>query len=101
MAYALAAGTQPDRDDSAPHAVPLNTTSGAPPAGANGALVALTPRELEVLQLVAQGYTDQAVATHLGLRPRTVSSYLRTIYGKLGVRTRTAAAHWLLEGHHH
>jgi non-specific serine/threonine protein kinase len=95
VAYALAAGTQPDHDDSAPHGATLNGTSGMSPAAVDGPTVALTPRELEVLQLVAQGYTDQAVATHLGLRPRTVSSYLRTIYGKLGVRTRTAAAHWL------
>ena len=63
----------------------------------NGAPVTLTPREREVLQLVAEGYTDQAGATRLGLRPRTVSSYLSAIYGKLGVRTRTAAAHWLGE----
>ena len=70
-----------------------------PPSRTGSPLVALTPREREVLQLVAQGYTDQAVATRLGLQPRMVSSYLCTMYGKLGVRTRTAAAHWLLEHH--
>jgi DNA-binding NarL/FixJ family response regulator len=73
------------------------STAVMPASRSDGAPVTLTPRELEVLRLVAQGYTDQAVATRLRLRPRTVSSYLSAIYGKLGVRTRTAAAHWLLE----
>ena len=99
VAYALATGTQPDRDDSALHTVPLSTPSGAPPAGADGAPVALTTRELEVLRLVAQGYTDQAVATRLGLRPRTVSSYLTAIYSKLGVTSRSAATRYALEHH--
>ena len=51
----------------------------------------LTARESEVLGLVAEGYLDQEVAARLGLRPRTVSSYLTSIYAKLEVRTRTAA----------
>jgi predicted ATPase/DNA-binding CsgD family transcriptional regulator/transcriptional regulator with XRE-family HTH domain len=95
IAYALGEEALPDRDG--PLDVQPASTTVTPPSCANGAMAALTPRELEVLRLVAQGYTDQAVATRLGLRPRTVSSYLTVIYAKLGVRTRTAAAHWLLE----
>ena len=51
----------------------------------------LTPREVEVLQLVAQGMTDAEVAEQLFLSPRTVSSYLSSVYNKLGVNSRTAA----------
>jgi len=51
----------------------------------------LTVREVDVLQVVAEGATDQEVAARLGLRPRTVTTYLTSIYAKLKVRTRTAA----------
>ncbi len=67
--------------------VPPGTTdpAGAYPAG-------LTAREVEVLRLVARGLTDAAVAKQLFLSPRTISTYLRSIYGKLAVSSRTAAA---------
>ena len=51
----------------------------------------LTPREVEVLGLVAQGLTDVQVAEKLYLSPRTVGSHLSAIYGKLDVNSRTAA----------
>ena len=51
----------------------------------------LTAREVDVLRVVAEGATDQDVAARLGLRRRTVTSYLTSIYAKLDVRTRTAA----------
>lgn len=52
---------------------------------------ALSKRESEVLGLVAQGYSDKEVAEALGLTPATVRSYLKTIYGKLHVHSRTQA----------
>ena len=64
---------------------------GLGPSPSVGEGTSLTAREVDVLRLVAEGYTDQEVAGRLGLRPRTVTSYLTSIYGKLGVRTRTAA----------
>lgn len=57
----------------------------------------LTPRELEVLCLIAQGLTDAEVADQLFLSPRTVSTHLTSIYGKLGVSSRTAAARIAIE----
>jgi predicted ATPase/DNA-binding CsgD family transcriptional regulator len=51
----------------------------------------LSPRETEVLRLVATGMTDGAIAERLVLSPRTVHAHLRTIYRKLGVTSRTAA----------
>ena len=53
----------------------------------------LTERELEVLRLVAEGLSNPAIADRLVLSPRTVHAHLRSIFDKLGVSTRTAAAH--------
>lgn len=51
----------------------------------------LTPREREVLSLVARGLTNAQVAQRLWLAPSTVRKHLENVYAKLGVSTRTAA----------
>jgi DNA-binding CsgD family transcriptional regulator/tetratricopeptide (TPR) repeat protein len=57
----------------------------------------LTPREIEVLRLVAQGLTDADIGDRLWISPRTVSHHLQSIYGKLGIRTRSAATRFAME----
>jgi predicted ATPase/DNA-binding CsgD family transcriptional regulator len=57
----------------------------------------LTPRELEVLKLVAQGLSDAEVSDRLVVSRRTVHSHLRSIYRKLGVGTRSAATRYVVE----
>jgi non-specific serine/threonine protein kinase len=52
----------------------------------------LTEREIDVLCLVAEGYTDAHVAEQLFISPRTVGKHLESIYRKLEVNSRTAAA---------
>lgn len=52
----------------------------------------LTPRELEVLELMAEGKSSKEVAAALGISMRTVEGHLLLIFRKLGVRNRTAAA---------
>lgn len=52
----------------------------------------LTKRELEVLQLIAEGRTDQEIAKQLFLSTDTVKWHTKNIYGKLAVRNRTEAA---------
>lgn len=52
---------------------------------------ALSKRESEVLGYVSRGYSDKEVAEALGLTTATVRSYLKTIYGKLHVHSRTQA----------
>ena len=52
----------------------------------------LTRREMDIVRLVAQGLTDQEIAATLFLSRKTVSNHVATILGKLGVKTRTAAA---------
>lgn len=53
--------------------------------------VTLTAREIEVLTLVADGLSNQAIARRLFLTEGTVKSHLVRIFGKLGVDSRTAA----------
>jgi LuxR family maltose regulon positive regulatory protein len=51
----------------------------------------LSERELEVLQLIAEGLTNQQIATRLHISLNTVKVHTRNIYGKLGVNHRTQA----------
>ncbi len=54
----------------------------------------LSSRELEVVQLVAQGLPDKEIAARLYLSKHTVNNHLRKIYGKLGISSRTALTTW-------
>ncbi len=71
-------------------------TAGAIPSSP-AAPAGLTPREVEVLHLVAQGMTDAEVAGRLFISPRTVSQHLRSFYGKLDVSSRAAATRFAVE----
>ena len=51
----------------------------------------LTPRERDVLELVAQGRRNAAIAAALGMAPKTVANHLSSIFGKLQVPDRSAA----------
>ena len=53
--------------------------------------VALTPRHVDVLELVAQGYSNEEIAERLGLRPNTVKFHISEIFRRLGVRNRIEA----------
>ena len=57
----------------------------------------LTSREAEILRLLAAGLTNREIADELVISPETVKKHAANIYGKLGVRTRTAAAARALE----
>jgi DNA-binding CsgD family transcriptional regulator len=54
----------------------------------------LTTRETEILELVAAGLTNAAIAERLWISPGTVKKHLDNIYAKLGVANRTAAVAW-------
>jgi DNA-binding NarL/FixJ family response regulator len=57
----------------------------SPPCG-------LTPREIEILILLARGLSNKQMAERLSVSARTVSSHVEHIYAKIGVSTRGAAA---------
>lgn len=65
--------------------------------GALGGSLTLSPREIEVLRLVAEGLTDAQVAERLALSPRTVGQHLHSIYNKYDLPTRTAATRFALQ----
>lgn len=68
-------------------------TASPLPSGTAAELVeSLTPREMEVLQFVAAGDSNQAIADELFITVRTVKKHITNILGKLGVSNRTQAA---------
>jgi DNA-binding NarL/FixJ family response regulator len=75
-----------------PAQVPLSTSHSPEDNPHN-----LTRREIEVLQLIAEGLTDAQVAARLVLSTRTVQAHLRSIYSKLDVTTRSAATRYAME----
>ena len=61
------------------------------PALARADEAGLSPRETEVLTLLARGMTVSEAATRLGLQPQTVASYVKIIYQKLNISSRAEA----------
>ena len=59
--------------------------------------VSLTPREVEVLSLIARGSANKEIAAELGLGIRTVEGYVSNVLAKLGASSRTEAALWAHE----
>lgn len=57
----------------------------------------LTPREREVLRLIALGHTSVEIAHKLGLSPRTIETHRARIHRKLGLDTRAELVHYALQ----
>jgi DNA-binding NarL/FixJ family response regulator len=55
---------------------------------------AMSPREVEVLRLVAQGLANKQIGRRLGISERTVKAHLGRVFRALGVADRTSAALW-------
>ena len=60
-------------------------------------LAGLTPREIEVLRLIAAGQTAKEAARQLDIAPKTADNHIQSLYSKIGVKTRAAAALYALE----
>jgi DNA-binding CsgD family transcriptional regulator len=56
----------------------------------------LSPRELEVLAMVSEGFSSGQIARRLDISPRTVSKHLEHVYRKIGVDSRAAATRFML-----
>jgi DNA-binding NarL/FixJ family response regulator len=72
------------------HTIFLRRSQSAPV----GAKSVLTRREQEILQLVAEGLSNQKIAKQLWVTEQTVKFHLSNIYRKLGVANRTEASRW-------
>jgi DNA-binding NarL/FixJ family response regulator len=64
---------------------------------ASAALATLTPREVEVLEMIALGYTSRQMGSRLGIAERTVTTHIGHLYMKLGVQSRVQALHCAAE----
>lgn len=76
----------------APDAVSSSTPPPALPGG-------LTAREVKVLRLMAIGLSKKQIAEQLVLSPNTVNVHIQSIYGKLGINSRSAATRYAIEHH--
>jgi len=89
VAYALAITAPPD--------------SGPPGAGSDSAVngdpeaALLSPREREVVMLIAEGRTNREIAQHLVLSERTVDSHVRNVMAKLETSSRARIAAWAVQ----
>jgi two-component system nitrate/nitrite response regulator NarL len=61
------------------------------PAASDAPIEALTVREMEVLQLLAEGLPNKTIASRLSITDHTVKFHVNAIMGKLGVQSRTEA----------
>lgn len=78
----------------------VSSFSGAPSAESSESshrLASLSPREQTVLSLLSQGYIYKEIADQLGVSLPTVSTYIRRIYEKLQVNSRTQAVRAFLQ----
>jgi len=53
--------------------------------------ITLTPREFEILQLIARGLSNKAIEENLMLSKNTIRTHIKNLYSKLGVNSRTQA----------
>lgn len=78
------------------HEGPAPAEPVADPRDGRAERYGLTPREVEVIELVARGLSNDEIAGALFVTPKTVKNYVNAIFGKLGVSSRAAAvAVWL------
>ena len=74
----------------------LQNTVGRRPAGGLAA-GPLSPREREVLDLIAQGYTNQQIADRFGLSVKTIETHRSRLVEKLGLRSRAELVRYALD----
>jgi DNA-binding CsgD family transcriptional regulator/tetratricopeptide (TPR) repeat protein len=74
---------------------PLTAGTATPEPGARESTTALSPRETEVAELVAEGMTNREIVERLVLSTRTVEGHIERILGKLNFHTRTQVAMWV------
>lgn len=59
----------------------------------------LTNREMEVLTLLAKGYTNKEISDRIFISVKTVETHRKKIYGKLGIQSRAELVHFAIKHH--
>ncbi len=72
----------------------LDAFADVAPAAADPELDQLTPREREVLRLIARGYAYKEVARDLGISVKTVETHVSSVLRKLQLSSRHQLARW-------
>ncbi|MEB3235518.1 MAG: response regulator transcription factor [Cyanobacteriota bacterium] len=57
----------------------------------------LSEREIEIIELVARGHTNQEIAAELTISKRTVDNHVSNIFTKTGARNRVALLNWAMD----
>jgi DNA-binding NarL/FixJ family response regulator len=74
---------------------------GSRPAGGSGGYLPvrteLSERELEIIELVATGLTNQEIAVKLTISKRTVDNHVSNIFTKTGAKNRVALLNWAMD----
>lgn len=97
QAFAQAVAASEPRPEVAPAL--LQPLPAIPPATKPAYPDDLTAREVEVLRLLARGWSDAQIADYLVISRRTVHRHTSSIYSKIGVTSRSAATRYALEKH--
>ena len=58
--------------------------------------ISLSAREIEIIELVAEGLTNQEIADRLTISKRTVDNHVSNIFTKTGARNRVALVNWAM-----
>ena len=77
---------------------PRESSGATPNVGSSTGAACLTPREIEVLRLIARGRTNREMSDDLVLSERTVARHITNIYNKLGLRSKAEATAYAM--HH-
>jgi DNA-binding NarL/FixJ family response regulator len=67
------------------------------PGGRSQGTDLLSPREAQILRLVARGLTNRTIAREVGIAPRTADQHVHNIFVKVGVRSRAEAVRYAVE----
>jgi len=75
----------------------VGSSASAARANQLGTNVGLTEREAQIIGLIAQGLSNEDIASRLYLSVNSVKTYIRTTYRKAGVKSRSQAVSWAIE----
>ena len=74
-----------------------NLSDPVTPQGFEVGKAELSERELEIIELVATGLTNQEIAKQLTISKRTVDNHVSNIFAKVGAKNRVALINWAMD----